>query len=100
MVAILLAQAAVAPIDFDLAKMPTTAATCGRGNASEIVVCEAPDRRLHTPDKVYADKPVRADFGLGNGARLKVEAVTRALPGASAPAPMVTLSIPLGAGKK
>lgn len=100
MVAVLLAQAAVVPLDFDLAKLPKSAAKCSQGSGDEIVVCKAPDRRLHAPAKVYGDKPVRADFDIGNGKRLKVEGVQRSFPGASAPAAMVTLSIPFGSGKK
>lgn len=82
------ANAANAPampvIDFDLAKArpaEAEAGSCGAGSGTEIVVCgrRGPSDRF-TPEQMeelarrYAEKPVRAQVGLGDGASAGVEA--------------------------
>ncbi|RYE03845.1 MAG: hypothetical protein EOP61_03015 [Sphingomonadales bacterium] len=44
----------------------------------------------------WAEKPIRPQFSIAGLGKLSVEAEQRSLPGASAPAAMVRLRIPLG----
>ena len=66
---------------------------CGDGDMSRFRAGPADDAR-------WAEKPIRAAVKLPGGARGVVYAEQRSLPGASAPAAMVRVTIPLGARAK
>jgi hypothetical protein len=74
--------------------------TSCRPRADEIIVCGDGDmsrfRARPVDDARWAEKPLRPRFNLSRGARAVVHAEQRSLPGASAPAAMVRVTIPLG----
>ena len=76
---------------------------CDPGS-EEITVCGNADmsrfRAGPLDDARWAEKPLRPRFKLPGGGQGAVHAEQRSLPGASAPAAMVTLKIPLGGKKK
>jgi hypothetical protein len=69
------APAGAVPVDFDLAKVKP-ADPCASDSASEIVVCGRRrlqnDYPLAAMERLYREKPVRAEIGLGNGATGRV----------------------------
>jgi hypothetical protein len=71
-------------------------------SGDEIVICRKNDSarfRLEKIEPRYLEAPLRAARRLGPG-ELSLEAEQRALPGASSPAAMVRLRIPLGRKSK
>lgn len=72
--------------------------------SEEITICGDADmarfRAGPLDDARWAEPPLRPAFNLRGGARGAVYAEQRSLPGASAPAAMVTVKIPLGGKKK
>ncbi len=81
----------------DAAMVPRRA--CRASGGDTITVCGDPNgRRLPTLDEArWAEKPLRPDFRVPGGGKGTVEAVQRTIaPGVSAPAAMVTVTLPLG----
>ena len=76
-----------------------SSAPCGP-RSDEITVCGNADmtrfRSKPLDDARWKQAPLRPDFKLPGGARGTVYAEQRSLPGASAPAAMVSVKIPLG----
>ncbi len=76
------AASAPAPIAFDLAKYRPSERRCGEGEGSDIVVCGRrrvePNLKMHPR---WAEKPVRAEVGLGGGATLRAYGESVEMPG-------------------
>jgi hypothetical protein len=87
--------------DGELSSLPPR---CKPAIEGEITVCGNSDvnsrYRLMPLDRSLEPRPVRARLALPGGGQAGVEAVQHGAGGASAPAAMVTLKIPLGGGKK
>jgi len=90
----------------DLVGEPLTSAdTCKPAEGEEITVCGRADPsryRITRLEPRFTEKPVRAQFKIPGVGTAKVYAEQRAVGtgGASAPAAMVSLAIPLGGKKK
>jgi len=81
--------------DFDLAKLPAKTG-CDTTDTTSIVVCgrkKAMDFVFGHP-LGYAEKRIRTGVALPDGGSVTAHAVQRELPGARAPAAMVTLRLP------